>query len=256
MGGRAWATEEVALLRELATQGLSYIEIARRLGRSVHSVRIKARELGIRRQSYKRWTKDEVERLRGLLKSHSLSEIARILGRTKSSVAMKVWELGLATEHYNGLRNASSINTNLPEWVKGYIAGLLDGEGTVTINETKVRMGKKRERYLSLRPLIKIANTDREVLEWVARQVGGFRFATRNGRESKHGKRLVYDIVLKKQKDILVFLEMLLPYLIIKRRQAELVVEFCRSRLAKPNHAPYDEGELEILAEVRRLNER
>jgi hypothetical protein len=62
--------------------------------------------------------------------------------------------------------------------------------------------------------------------------------------------------VLKKQKDVLVFLEMLLPYLIIKRRQAELVIEFCKSRLAKPNHAPYDERELEVFAEVKRLNER
>jgi DNA-binding CsgD family transcriptional regulator len=252
MGGRAWTAEEVARLRALAAQGLSYPEIASRLGRSVHSVRIKARQLDIRRRSRKWWTEEEEERLRELLKKHSLSEIARLLGRTKSSVATKVWELGLATEHYNGLRNASNVNTNVPEWVRGYVAGLLDGEGVVSIVSTR-RKDRKNGMW---KPIVDITNTCKEALEFIIKQIGGFRFSTKKGVMTPHSRKPVYRIMLVRHKDVLEFLEMVMPYLIIKRRQAELVVEFCKSRLAKPNHAPYDEREKEIIAEVKRLNKR
>jgi DNA-binding CsgD family transcriptional regulator len=252
MFGKKWTEEEITKLRELVSKGYNYIEIAKILGRSVHSVRIKARQLGIRKQTYKQWSKEEEERLKELLKRHSLSEIARILGRTKSSVASKVWELGLAPEHYNSIRNTTIVNTNIPEWLKGYVAGMLDGEGTISI--VKATRNDRKEPHW--KPLVMITNTNREALEFIVREVGGFRFHNKKGTTGKNSKKPVYRIIMVKHKDVLVLLEMLLPYLMIKRRQAELVIEFCKSRLSKPNHAPYDDKEKEIIDEVKRLNKR
>jgi hypothetical protein len=252
MCGKKWTEEEIMKLKELASKGYNYIEIAKILSRSVHSVRIKAKSLGIRRKPYKGWTEEEVNKLKELLKSYSLSEIAKILGRTKSSIATKVWELGLATEHYNALRNTSNVNTNIPEWVKGYIAGLLDGEGVVSIVSVRRRDGENQH----WKPYVGITNTCKDALEFVVKQIGGFRFSTNKGVMCSHSKKPVYRIILVKHKDVLEFLEMIMPYLIIKKKQAELVTEFCKSRLTKPNHAPYDEREMEIIAEVKRLNKR
>jgi DNA-binding CsgD family transcriptional regulator len=252
MSGKKWTEEEIAKLKELASKGYNYIEIAKVLGRSVHSVRIKARQLGIRKQTRKLWTKEEEERLKELLKRYSLSEIARILDRTRSSVASKVWELGLAPEHYNGIRNTTNINTNIPEWLKGYVAGMIDGDGIISIVKT-TRNDRKEPHW---KPLVAITNTNREALEFIAKEVGAFRFHNKRGTIGKNSKRPVYRIIIVRHKDVLVLLEMLLPYLMIKRRQAELVIDFCKSRLSKPNHAPYDDKEKEIIDEVKRLNKR
>jgi DNA-binding CsgD family transcriptional regulator len=252
MIGKAWSIQEISLLRDLVSQRLSYVDIAKRLGRSVRSVRLKALSLGIRRIPYKRWTEEEVQLLKELLKTKSLSELSRIFGRSKGAVASKVYTLELATEHYNDLRNTVSIKNNHPEWFKGYLAGLVDGEGTIGIEKAS-RNDRKNPHF---KPIVKISNTCKEALDYIIEQVGGFKFAIKSGRMSKNSKKAVYDIVLVRHKDVEAFLEMILPYLLIKRRQAELVIQFCKSRLSKPNHAPYSDEEIAIIEEVKKINGR
>jgi hypothetical protein len=252
MNGKIWTKDEVALLTSMVSQGYSYIDIAHKLGRTIHSVRLKARSLNIRRIPYKKWSEEETQLLKLLLKTKSLSELSQIFKRSKGAIASKIYQLGLATYHYNELRNSTNINTNLPEWFKGYIAGLVDGEGTVSIE----KVNRKDRKYGQYKPIVKISNTCREALDTIAKYVGGFRYTIKEGRTTHNSKKPIYDIQLVRCKDVEVFLEMILPYLIIKRKHAELVLQFCKSRLAKPNHAPYDNEELAIIDEVKKLNNR
>jgi hypothetical protein len=249
MNGKIWAQDEVALLTSMVSQGYSYIDIAQKLGRTIHSVRLKARSLNIRRIAYKKWSEEETQLLKVLLKTKSLSELSKIFKRSKGAIASKVHSLGLATDHYNELHNSTNINTNLPEWLKGYIAGLVDGEGTVSIVKTN-RRDRKNEQY---KPLIKISNTCRKALDVIIERVGGFRYHSEKGRLSHNSRIPIYDILIEKHKDVEVFLKTILPYLLIKRKHAELVLKFCKSRLTKPNHAPYDNEELAVIDEIKKL---
>jgi hypothetical protein len=252
VNGKLWTQEEVALLTSMVSQGYSYIDIAQKLGRTIRSVRLKARSLNIRRIPYKKWSEEEVQLLKVFLKTKSLSELSRIFKRSKGAIASKMYNLGLATDHYNELHDTTNINTNLPEWFKGYLAGLVDGEGTVSIVKTN-RKDRKNEQY---KPLVEITNTCRKALDIVIERVGSFRCHSKKGRLYRNSRKAIYDILIRKHKDVEVFLEMILPYLIIKRKHAELVLGFCKSRLTKPNHAPYDDKELSIIDEVRKLNKR
>lgn len=93
-------------------------EIARRLNRTVKSVRSKARKLQLLKssehkskmgnvgtlnlrigsQKVKRWTKEEIETLWELYPIRRNSDIAGILDRTVSALTKKAYKLGLRKE--------------------------------------------------------------------------------------------------------------------------------------------------------------
>lgn len=51
--------------------------------------------------------------------------------------------------------------------------------------------------------------------------------------------------------EILKFLETLLPFLITKKKQAQLLIEYCSKRI---RNKPYSSREFEIQKEVQQLN--
>ena len=92
-----------------------------------------------------------------------------------------------------------------------YTAGFFDGEGNITI-------AKMRSCYAMS---IRIVNTDPVALEYVNGIFGG----TLAKRDSRRGNRPLYTLnwCSKSARDVLL---LLLPYLRIKRRQAELAICF------------------------------
>lgn len=103
-----------------------------------------------------------------------------------------------------------------------YFAGLFDGEGCISINKiVGEKQGYKRPGF-QLR--LSITNTNKEVLEEVQKKFGG-KLYTRNRKNS----RTYYDWVVVSKQCIEV-LESLKPYLIIKKRQAEIALEFQKAR--------------------------
>ncbi|MFN4218196.1 MAG: LAGLIDADG family homing endonuclease [Candidatus Bipolaricaulia bacterium] len=61
-----------------------------------------------------------------------------------------------------------------------YLAGLIDGEGTITL----ARKYKGAHRHL----LVSISNTERPVLEWVQRVIGAGRITTKRIYKSGHAR--------------------------------------------------------------------
>lgn len=120
---------------------------------------------------------------------------------------------------------------SLPEWQLGYIAGIIDGEGYVGMVSRKEQNGYK--------PLVEVYNTYEQVLVVLAKNTGMGTICVRSYKNSKD----VYMWRVGARIDIYVLLSTILPFLFIKKAQAELLVEYCGKKIAETwlNEASYYE---------------
>lgn len=97
-----------------------------------------------------------------------------------------------------------------------YIAGFVDGEGYIGIISDERRTNHRRT--TSYTCVLKIANTNKEIIDWFHRSYGG----TIHDREMKENQKHAYCWTLAGPK-LVPFLEKIHPYLKIKKQQAEIV---------------------------------
>jgi len=128
-----------------------------------------------------------------------------------------------------------------------YLAGFFDGEGCISIHR---HQDKKTKRGYVLVPRITVANTRQEVVEWFK----PFGFSVRRTKNGKNSKD-VYRIELERLSVIQRFLQELSPFLRLKKKQADLLLEFCSSRLEDKTYC-YTQRELKIRDELSELNMR
>jgi hypothetical protein len=83
-----------------------------------------------------------------------------------------------------------------------YIAGLIDGEGTVTLS----RRHRNENRHL----VVSISNTDRPLLEYVLNSVGAGKITSKRTSQSHHTPSYTYAI---SNRQALVLLDQMSPYL-------------------------------------------
>jgi hypothetical protein len=115
--------------------------------------------------------------------------------------------------------------------VAAYIAGILDGEGSVLIAERKQRGSRFRYAYLA----VVITNTDMPMLEFIKRSIGAGVNFTEIVSKSKHnklGKKPLHRLWFTHHRAV-AMLKPMLPYLIIKRRKATLGIKFQELPLAE-----------------------
>lgn len=115
---------------------------------------------------------------------------------------------------YMAIRGKQPLQTDL-----AYIAGLIDGEGTVGIYR---KNPKKPTHSWAFRERVAISNSNLKALEYVNQFFPGT--MAKNTRYSeKHSPmwRLEYHVLRA-----VPILEAVLPYMIIKREQAELVLQY------------------------------
>jgi hypothetical protein len=105
----------------------------------------------------------------------------------------------------------------LESWEAAYIAGIFDGEGSITL--TKLHGNEHR------RPCITIASTDKELLIYVQTLIGGSITNKKNYKPELHKDS--YTLSLKKKETVLSVLKQISPYLRInkKRNRALWIVE-------------------------------
>lgn len=114
----------------------------------------------------------------------------------------------------------------LTETEKAYLAGIVDGEGAVTIVELRSR-GPGYEHYVGS---LEITNTNLRLIDWVKVRIGHLiENITIDRRRTVKGQKPVYRLCFRNQRAEEV-LRVIYPYLVIKARQAELVFEL-RSRI-------------------------
>ena len=100
-----------------------------------------------------------------------------------------------------------------------YIAGFLDGEGTICITHAA---------HNRLQASIAIYNNHKQTLDWINEKLClcktvDIRKGSCNSRNHNH---ICYHIYSRKKEKIREVLEMLYPYLHTKKKQAELVLSF------------------------------
>lgn len=129
-----------------------------------------------------------------------------------------------------------------------YLAGIIDGEGTITIH----RHPQYNRKTFALRPRIIVTNTHKGLIENLQDLHGGT-IAKQEARTVNY--KPVYLWRISKTLDILSILLRCEPYMIIKKPHAELMIEYCRSRLLN-QLAPYSGRQKNIYSSIAGMNKK
>lgn len=138
---------------------------------------------------------------------------------------------------------------NLTETQKAYLAGIVDGEGYVTVHARKVGYGK------SCQPKVMIASTSVKWLSDLRDITGGLgSFHLNQKRKSVKWKPFGQWCIVGKAAQN--FLKEIYPYLQIKKEQAWLVINFEMVGQGKRRNKEQLEKQVQDLNSLRILNQR
>lgn len=111
-----------------------------------------------------------------------------------------------------------------------YLAAIIDGEGTLTIKKVRPSGGGKSPTY---RAIVEVGNTSRALIDWLCSRFGGNAYdRTFTGR----WRRMWYWNLNTDNMETV--LESIQPYLVIKRRQANVLLSFLRGGEFRPRARP------------------
>jgi len=141
-----------------------------------------------------------------------------------------------------------------------YLAGLIDGEGTVTVQTTSAFRPKLRRVERTFVWKIDVSNTNAAITNEVVSildELGiGYFFGKYNMKNPKH--KPVTKVIVNGRPRVIKVLNAVLPWLVGKLPQAELLLRMADRRQRLPYHSrPFDDPELVAgLKEMRILNQR
>ena len=185
-----------------------------------------------------------------------------VVGSRSRDYMRKIRQTRYLQEKQEFLQEAKSrVEKFSPESV-GYIAGLIDGEGTISFS---FQSGARKLKSLTItsstmRPYIEIGNTNSECLEFVKNRLGFGKIRMKLPRKSDWSASWTYGVHDLRQ--VATLLSLVMQYLIIKKRVADLVYEYCLSRLFTVHPRPpfankwYSDREIEIAKEVKALQQK
>ena len=96
-----------------------------------------------------------------------------------------------------------------------YFAGIMDGEGSISLKKVNTEYKPK------YRPCMTVGSTDPLLVRWILDRFGGSPSVLK-AKSPKH--KHFFKIDWQSKDDVKTILHLLIPYLIIKKRQAELVL--------------------------------
>ena len=131
---------------------------------------------------------------------------------------------------------------------KHYLAGFIDGEGCIGIYKHK---DNRTEKGYTLHSVVIISNTNKSLLEEINRITNG----ELRKRQKLRGNKQIYVIHLQDIQGILNLMKLINPYLLIKKEQSKLMIEFCKSRIKNKNRK-YTDREYEIAEIFTIINKR
>jgi hypothetical protein len=147
------------------------------------------------------------------------------------------------------------ITTDKVDW--SYLAGLFDGEGTFSIyqnsgNYKKLASGEVRQ-YNFTNSRVEITNTSVELMEWLVRHFGGVYYTHRR---AKAIHKVAYSWRPKGKNNTEKILLGVMPYLVIKRRQANILLQYIRLGSSCGTEQRDTEKRFELMRECQELNKR
>lgn len=127
-----------------------------------------------------------------------------------------------------------------------YIAGLLDGEGTVSAT-----IHPREDGAPGIDAYVVISNSHRETIRWVKQCIGIGSLQKTGSRKSGHKPMLAVVVTIG---SVASLLHQLLPFLKIKRQQAEIVLAIVDR--VYPSRLDHNDTRKELVASVQLLNRR
>jgi hypothetical protein len=160
------------------------------------------------------WSQNEVEALKKFYPTNYTDEIAQALpSRTWSAIETRAMELGIHRKLDRRFEDVKTIR--LREVDLGYIAAMIDGEGSITLSRLK------RGGYVSG---ISIANNCKSMLEWIKSCI------KRGKIYPKSHNSKCYALNIRRNSDQIALLQAVMPYLKVKHKQAELALKFLEAQ--------------------------
>lgn len=102
-----------------------------------------------------------------------------------------------------------------------YLAGIIDGEGTIAIDKKKHKGGRNGQKYYGYEIVFSAPNTSYELISWLKKNFGG-NITT----YKPEGRRPYWRWQLANKQKIKELLKGMRPYLIVKGKQADLALEY------------------------------
>jgi hypothetical protein len=135
---------------------------------------------------------------------------------------------------------------SLEETIKAYLAGIVDGEGTVTLT----RLHKNETPC----PVVSVSNTSLKLLKWIQAKIGG-KINSKKTAQVHHAQSYVWSI---RQNKAICLLNEIKEYLIIKRRHADLITgEYKRVTHRAGKYTPeLLKQKYSLVKKIRALNQR
>ncbi len=138
------------------------------------------------------------------------------------------------------------------EWA--YLAGIVDGEGSISFRR------RKGKNCIILEPKVSITTTSLELVNWIKNKLPNIRCRIEKDHRNPRWKPR-HELYYQKHSGVYSFLKGIYPYLIIKKKHAELMLEFIEIRKnAKWGNrwhgTGYSSREFEIEREIRKLNRK
>ena len=195
------------------------------------------------------WTESEDKILREHYIMASPERLMSLLpNRTLIALRARAEELEIRKQQL------TKCELGLAEWEKAWLACALDTEGTIGLHSHNYA----DRPYSYSDPYVSFTNTDKRLVEFFRELIGGFNVASRKigeTRGKKKGHKPVFVFQTSKMSLIYTLLKEVRPYLVGKKRQAELLMEFIeiRNRKGLKGHA---DRQAKINEEVRELNRR
>jgi hypothetical protein len=123
-----------------------------------------------------------------------------------------------------------------------YLAGLIDGEGYLGLLPSKNK-GLKNPSY---EPVVKIGMTGHEVLPIFNQLIEQYGGHIDKKRVLTKGSRQAFTYILKSRKKVSALLADIEPFMVVKKKQVELLSQFCSLPNTHTLYKSYDPKVLEL----------
>jgi hypothetical protein len=188
---------------------------------------------------YRKYAPEQLAMLSQLYGQMTLREAAERVGMTYEAAFWQARQLGLR-KSFSQIVKLNPVTASSEHL--SYLAGLIDGEGTVSIRKFS---GK-------FKPCIRVANTSWPLMEWLRETFDGPSVFIEH--RLIRASRLQCYMFHFQGLGHLPLYEALAPRLVIKRAQMECLVEFSRERLGQHRMESLSARQMELVSTVRDLN--
>jgi len=232
---RKISDEKVKQIIKLRKEGLSVYKIAETVGVHPTTVESWLKKTGNFGHPLHKTSPETIKKIIALYKKGlSCRKIAEKLKIDQRVVWKYLEKAGFKLNRY--WLKPPSVKIPKDKTKLAYFAGLVDGEGYISL--CKQSDGK----YLT--PYLAITNTSENLMEWLEKNFAKHHYKIHVKRQTTlpSGKKITqkHELVwlTNRTTDVYVLLKAILPFLVIKRKQAEKVLEVLEKRIKRARIMP------------------